>query len=70
MKRTIAAALCAMTFAASAQAGGPEVPVEPMVMAPVIVEEQAASSSAPTPHLVLGVALIAVLFAAAAPGNN
>jgi len=62
MKKTFIAGIAALSFTATAGlAGGPEAPMDPPVMAPVVVIEETQASSAPTPYLVLGVAFIAVL---------
>jgi hypothetical protein len=65
MKYTAAAAVTLFTVTA-ATAGSLDVPADPPVMAPVVIEEAAASSSAPAPLLVLGLTAAVVFGAAAA----
>jgi hypothetical protein len=63
--KSLAAALCLASVAATANAGGLSDPVVVPVMPEIVIQEEAAASSAPSPYFVLGVAFLAVLATAA-----
>jgi hypothetical protein len=63
--KSLAAALCLASVAATAHAGGLSDPVVVPVMPEIVIQEEAAASSAPSPYFVLGLAAV-IVFAAAA----